>query len=92
MLVVWLIVSLSNFLQQRCAPRNAPVFKYKLINTSSSAMSERPCDARVGSVRRVRVRVRVEFLSHPLGGLTGNEDASCVRRWKKRGRLPVGDN
>ena len=22
----------------------------------------------------------------------GNVDASCVRRWKKLGRLPVGDN
>jgi len=33
----------------------------------------------------------VEFLSHPLG-LKGNVDASCVRRWKKRGRLPIGDN
>jgi len=28
------------------------------------------------------------------GGVRGNVDASCVglRRWKKRGRLPVGDN
>jgi len=26
------------------------------------------------------------------GGLRGNVDASCVRRWKKRGRLPIGDN
>jgi len=26
------------------------------------------------------------------GGLRGNVDASCVRRWKKRGRLPVCDN
>ena len=25
-------------------------------------------------------------------GLKGNVDASCVRRWKKRGRLPIGDN
>ena len=34
----------------------------------------------------------MEFLSHPFGGLRGNADASCVRRWKKRGRLPIGDN
>jgi len=35
----------------------------------------------------------VEFLSHPFGGgLRGNVDASCARRWKKRGRLPIGDN
>jgi len=34
----------------------------------------------------------VEFLSHPFGGLRGNVDVSCVRRWKKRGRLPIGDN
>jgi len=26
------------------------------------------------------------------GGLRGNVDASCVRRWKKRARLPIGDN
>ena len=26
------------------------------------------------------------------GGLSGNVDASCVHRWKKRGRLPIGDN
>ena len=25
-------------------------------------------------------------------GLWGNVDASFVRRWKKRGRLPIGDN
>ena len=34
----------------------------------------------------------VEFLSHLYGGLRGNVDASCVRRWKKRGRFPIGDN
>ena len=28
----------------------------------------------------------------PIWGLRGNVDASCVRRWKKRGRLPIGDN
>jgi len=26
------------------------------------------------------------------GELRGNVDASCVRRWKKRSRLPIGDN
>jgi len=26
-----------------------------------------------------------------FGGLRENVDASCVRRWKKRGRLPIGD-
>jgi len=25
-------------------------------------------------------------------GVRGNVDASCVRRWRKRGRLPLGDN
>jgi len=36
----------------------------------------------------------VEFLSHPLGKYRENVDASCVglRRWKKRGRLSIGDN
>ena len=34
----------------------------------------------------------VEFLSHPFWGLRGNVDASCVRRWKKRGRLPIANN
>ena len=28
----------------------------------------------------------------PFWGLRGNVDASCVRRWEKRGRLPIGDN
>ena len=28
----------------------------------------------------------------PFWGLRGNVDASRVRRWKKRGRLPIGDN
>jgi len=26
------------------------------------------------------------------GAAYGNVDASCVRRWKNRGRLPIGDN
>jgi len=32
------------------------------------------------------------FFEPPFSGLRGNVDASCVRRWKKRGRLPIGDN
>jgi len=36
--------------------------------------------------------VKLEILSHPCGGLRGNVDASCIRRWKKRGRLSIGDN
>ena len=28
----------------------------------------------------------------PFWGLRGNADASCVRRWKKCDRLPIGDN
>ena len=27
----------------------------------------------------------------PFWGLRGNVDASRVRRWKKRGRLPIGE-
>ena len=27
-----------------------------------------------------------------MGGLRENVVASCVSRWKKRGRLPIGDN
>ena len=44
-------------------------------------------------VQTIPGRDEVEFLS-PLfwGGLRGNVDASCVRCWKKRGRLPIGDN
>jgi len=34
----------------------------------------------------------VEFFCHPFAALTGNVNVSCVRRWKKRGRLPIGDN
>jgi len=37
-------------------------------------------------------KFEVEFLSHPFWGLRGNVFASCVRRWKNRGRLPIGDN
>jgi len=32
------------------------------------------------------------ILKPPFWGLRGNVDVSCVRRWKKRGRLPIGDN
>jgi len=32
------------------------------------------------------------FFDLPFWGLRGNMDASCVRRRKKRGRLPIGDN
>ena len=60
-----------------------------IVLTSSSAIAERPRDARVTSISQ---NCEVEFLSHPLGELRGNVDASCVRRWKKRGRLPIGDN
>jgi len=28
----------------------------------------------------------------PFWGIGGNVDASCVRRWKKRSRLPISDN
>jgi len=52
----------------------------RTITTSSSAIAERPREA------------QVEFKSHPFGGVRGNVDASCVRRWKKHGRLPIGDN
>ena len=34
----------------------------------------------------------VKVLSHPFGRLGGNVDALCVHCWKKRGRLPIGDN
>jgi len=37
-------------------------------------------------------KLRSGIFEPPLWGLRGNLDASCVRRWKKRGRLPIGDN
>ena len=38
-------------------------------------------------------KLRSGIFEPPFWGLTGNVDASCVRRWKKRGRLPyIGDN
>ena len=37
-------------------------------------------------------KLRSGIFEPPFGGLRGNVDASCVRRWKKRGRLPIGDN
>jgi len=33
--------------------------------------------------------LRSGIFEPPFGGLRGNVDASCVRRWKKRGRLPM---
>ena len=52
-------------------------------------MAERPRDARV-ILRFAKLR---SGIFEPLfWGLRENVDASCVRRWKKRGRLLIGDN
>ena len=37
-------------------------------------------------------KLRSGIFEPPFWGLMGNVDPSCVRRWKKRGRLPIGDN
>jgi len=37
-------------------------------------------------------KLRSGIFEPPFRGLRGNVDVSCVRRWKKRGRLPTGDN
>jgi len=37
-------------------------------------------------------KLRSGIFEPPFWGLRGNVDASCVRRWKKRGRLPIDDN
>jgi len=37
-------------------------------------------------------KLRSGIFEPPFWGLRGNVDASGVRRWKKRGRLPIGDN
>jgi len=37
-------------------------------------------------------KLRSGIFEPPFWGLTGNVDVSCVHRWKKRGRLPIGDN
>jgi len=54
----------------------------------SSAIAERPRDAGVTSTRKI---AKWNF-EPPFWGLRGNVDASCVRRWKTRGRLPIGDD
>ena len=36
-------------------------------------------------------KLRSGIFEPPFWWLRGNVDASCVRRWKKRGRLPIGD-
>jgi len=56
--------------------------------TSSSAIAERPRDAQVTLTRKMRCGI----FEPPFRGLRGNVDASSVRRWKNRGRLPIGDN
>jgi len=55
---------------------------------SSSAIAKRPRDARFTSIRKI---AKWNFWATVLG-LRGNVDASCIRRWKKRCRLPIGDN
>ena len=37
-------------------------------------------------------KLRSGIFEPPFWGLRGNVDASHVRRWKKRSRLPMGDN
>ena len=37
-------------------------------------------------------KLRNGIFEPPFWGLWGNVDGSRVRRWKKRGRLPIGDN
>jgi len=58
--------------------------------TSSSAIAERPRDARHELLRFAELRSGI--FEPPFWGIGGNVDASCVRRWKKRGRFPIGDN
>jgi len=58
-----------------------------LMETSSSAIAETArCTGYFDSQN-----CEVEFLSHLFRGLRGNVDASRVRRWKKRDRLPISD-
>ena len=66
------------------------IYCLRILFTSSSAIAERPRDARVTLFDSQNCEM--EFLSHPVGVLRGNVDASRVRRWKKRGRLPIGAN
>ena len=37
-------------------------------------------------------KLRSGIFEPPFWRLMGNVGASCVRRWKKRDRLPIGDN
>ena len=70
-----------------CVVLRSPTFSNE-DGTSSLAIAERPRDARVTSIRKIASGI---FEPPFAGALRGNIDASCVRRWKKRGRLP-GDN
>jgi len=56
--------------------------------TSSSAMHR---DRATHELLRF-AKLRSGIFEPPFWGLRGNVDASYVRRWKKRGRLPIGDN
>jgi len=51
--------------------------------------AEKPRDARVTSICKI---AKWNFQGTLFRGLRGNVDASCVRRWKKRGQLPIGNN
>jgi len=62
--------------------------RLSLGEEGSSAIAERPRDTRVTSIRKIAKR----NFEPPFWGLRRNVDASCVRRWKKRVRLLVGDN
>ena len=37
-------------------------------------------------------KLQSRIFEPPFWGLRGNVGASCVRHWRNRGRLPIGDN
>ena len=64
-------------------------YYFKMFTSVSRyVIAERPREARVTSIRKLQSGI---FEPH-FWGVRGNVDASCVRRWKKRDRLPIGDN
>jgi len=54
-------------------------------STSSSAMTERPRDACVTSIRKI---VKIVFVSYPFGDFRGNVSSLSLCRWKD----PISDN
>jgi len=61
----------------------------KKLKQQVAQLSQRDC-ATNELLRFAKLRSGIFEL--PFWGIRGNVDVSCVRRWKKRDRLPISDN